>query len=191
MTRRLLNFLTASSTLLLVAVAVLWVRSHRHGETMYREWNDRAKSLYSEWHVVSEGGSLWVWRKWRWDPQNGSGAVFHNAVEARRRARAWHGWEYLPRFSLLTPDPEGTSEHLGFFLRRETQTAPWRVADNRVLAVPYWAVAAGLLGPMTCRLIPWARARRRKRGTCRACGYDLRGTPGRCPECGTEAITSG
>jgi hypothetical protein len=53
------------------------------------------------------------------------------------------------------------------------------------LIVPYWfiiCVAAGYLQkPLRTRLL----ARRRKnRSLCPACGYDLRATPDRCPECG-------
>jgi hypothetical protein len=56
------------------------------------------------------------------------------------------------------------------------------------LAVPYWMLtaAAGVL-PLI-RLNVYRRRRLRVRrlraGLCPACGYDLRATPGRCPECG-------
>jgi hypothetical protein len=53
-------------------------------------------------------------------------------------------------------------------------------------AVPYW-LPAGLLAMATWRA--WRGGRRSARGVCRVCGYDLRATPDRCPECGAEATT--
>ena len=60
------------------------------------------------------------------------------------------------------------------------------------LAVPFWAFA--LLGT----ILPAERLRRRRAarrraalGLCRRCGYDLRASPERCPECGAEAASGG
>jgi hypothetical protein len=59
------------------------------------------------------------------------------------------------------------------------------------MGVPFWfVIAAGLLAPALWvfgRPAYWRERKRRRRarqGLCVGCGYDLRGTPERCPECG-------
>jgi len=62
------------------------------------------------------------------------------------------------------------------------------------LSVPYWMLATVFAVSPIMRLALWRRfrraARRRRVGRCAKCGYDLRATPQRCPECGTEPTVS-
>jgi hypothetical protein len=54
------------------------------------------------------------------------------------------------------------------------------------IALPLWFIGLATLAPALLWLKRWRVARRRAgRGICRKCGYDLRATPERCPECGT------
>jgi predicted amidophosphoribosyltransferase len=45
--------------------------------------------------------------------------------------------------------------------------------------------------PPALAVIRWRRRLKRDaRGLCRGCGYDLRASPGRCPECGRDAAVA-
>lgn len=80
------------------------------------------------------------------------------------------------------------SVHLGGFVwARQRLSALGAVHTIVYVQLPCWMVAV----PGAC-VLPWwviTLYRRRKRvqaGRCRQCGYDLRATPERCPECGTR-----
>jgi len=97
------------------------------------------------------------------------------AVLCRQTGKDWN-FTALPDFHLLGVNFGGGRGRDGSML--------WN------LELPYWllAVISGLLTGVWGML--WRRdvlrRRRARTGYCAGCGYDLRATPGRCPECGRE-----
>ena len=126
---------------------------------------------------------FWV-RSLRFDPSKTGESVTFRRTDPR--------WWVISRRGTLTLCRQngrdwgkefGKVEGLGFRFggRRGPSGSLWN------LAVPYWFITAATAAPP----VIWAVRRRRRRswsgrGFCRECGYDMRATPGRCPECGSE-----
>lgn len=73
----------------------------------------------------------------------------------------------------------------------ETNSDSPPYTDGWQLTVPYWLILLiGVVWPGRQMLAIMADRRRVRRGLCRRCGYDLRGSPDRCSECGTPVPSS-
>lgn len=74
----------------------------------------------------------------------------------------------------------------GFALLKKDQANARIESHFRGAVVPYWCITLPWLLVPGCWLLRLAlRFRRRALGLCARCGYDLRGSSSRCPECGT------
>jgi hypothetical protein len=185
MKRRLLNLLTALSLLLCVAAVALWVRSYWRFDDVVYVGHFRVNNF------CSYRGRFFAQLGWsrtdvraRSAPPYNAGGWFRDSRDIRRvagypaaqRSRGWRlgGFDARRHFS-ETVDAAGR---------------PDRGED--VMIVPYWFLCmVALAAPLQWarRHRPWRS--RLKAGLCPTCGYDLRATPGRCPECGAKAATAG
>jgi hypothetical protein len=193
MKRRLLNLLTAVSLLLCVAACVLWARSYFVADLFEWGWQgeETDASVASTTQLTSSYGGVAIVRERRvrsGDP--GAVAALVAAVERRQPSGLNNGWSRTEPFGYPSPSGRHT---LGFALVHSRHDESFATAGgksirlvgrNSVLLVPYWFLAA-LTGWSLVPVSLSLRRRLRKRaGCCPGCGYDLRATPDRCPECG-------
>ena len=165
------NLLTILSLVLALALAVLWVRSYWRRDSLGWDQPIRPDKESFFFDLESGGGGAAVDIGF-YSPQSGR----------ERKLEGWH-WESFAQKPLPYADGLRTTR---FGIGYESDRGP--MARYRAVVFPTW-LAAVLLGLFPAARL--ARAIRRRRGVreglCPKCGYDLRATPDRCPECGKDA----
>lgn len=171
---RLLNLLTFLSLLLCMAVVVLWVRSHFIGEWLGKRYLTRTANRIAatDWRMWTGRGSVELSiRRFHW------GELADWPSDPRGE---WRLVRDKPPADVAAAGPlPSPLNQIGFGVRWETTHEGM---FDRAVAMPLWLVSV-LLG--ACPIIwLYRRLRGHREGHCQRCGYDLRGSPGRCPECG-------
>jgi hypothetical protein len=197
--RRLLQMLcsalTAIALLLAIAVLVFWVRSYRVADVVeWRGWRFEqpiqpqiAANMYeNNGFLRSQNGYLTLWRR----RQQIEVELPVGQELEKSNPRKGPTWTSFPARNgdilFSSNDPPGTFwERAGFYYRVRTGRSPTTLYYD--CAVPFWAILALPATPPALWLARWRSRRRRKwvaMNQCVHCGYDLRATPARCPECG-------
>ena len=181
-----LNALVAISLILCIATAVMWCRSYRVLDSLRRLSRytpEDAKRLIEEDKLATQDDELAL-------KDGDLDMLYLHSVESRRGGFECESYDMgCPVRSYQGPLNKWVLEH-------QEITPDWPRADgwprlrrNQYgihVQIPYWLVTVVLFALPAGRLSAWGRQfRRRRRGLCTVCGYDVRASPDRCPECGT------
>ena len=190
--RRLLDGLTFLSLLLCAVAAALWVRGYFVADAV-------------DWHRLTSGPGTTT--KWVGSVHNGRGALAVATIARTIRNPAPGGGTRRPVLERGTAKrglhwapgpprrPSAPPEYGGFragFFESVSHTSTSRaggvLSRGSAVTVSWWVPVVLLSVLPVVRGVRLVRRRRRDRrmrmGLCLHCGYDLRGSPGICPECG-------
>ena len=187
MIRWLVNLLTVLSLTLAVLATALWVRSHSGSDYLHRV-SPGASTIHTVSHRTH--GVQWTLGQIRFRRSDHTGylplglpppAMPRTAIWGRGRLGPGHmGQEVITGRSVWN--------RLGFCRYETGSGASFYDEVERGMTIPAWLpVAAFLMLPFVRGVYLCRAHRRRCLGLCPSCGYDLRASSGRCPECGLRA----
>jgi hypothetical protein len=204
--RRLLHLLYAFSLLLSVAVVALWVRSSWVQDSVEYRTASPSQRRYRVYEISSVSGVVEVLCGTTivehpealdlFVHDAGLGLKYSRSHPDRDDAEDVGGPSVWDRLGFKKETDHETSTVTRF--RRNPRSAEdlgRRTTDQLLVVFPYWLpwlifLAGGW--PLIGRFARRATARiARPSNRCRQCGYDLRATPDRCPECGAVAAPTG
>ena len=184
MRRRLFNLATVVSLVLFITTVVLWVRGRsRIDVARYARPVDAGRGQ-TRIELHSGQGILCLSRTRREQSQGPVEELMGGGLASYPIAGG-----AIPFSGFHPSDPQV----LGFGLSRSSDvdppTGPWeRRWTHLAISVPHWFAAVLFAGAPARWLVVRQRTRaRRRENLCGDCGYDLRASPGRCPECGATA----
>ena len=194
--RIIFNTLSILSLLLCVAMAGLWVRSYWIADAfslVHSGGIDRPGDhgdLIAEFNMVWANGRV---RYERYDTECFGGGDGGNV--------ALPGPLWTLTHTSNTPHYAEIVEHSVWTTRQPTKWGAFVAGEEdyrgihtislmKYVAAPMWAVFMPLLLSSSLCARRILRPRRPPLGLCHRCGYDLRATPDRCPECGSVSAKS-
>jgi hypothetical protein len=181
MKRRLATLAAAVSLLLCIATVVLWVRSYRVADTVI--WGTRKQM----WEVALLPGEI------RFAVADCAGGSLRHLDHIPSDRVLWSRLFQHVRTTLGVGSVTFTIPVLqgAFPGARPTDESVSSDVRMRILAVRFALPASAFALFPLWYCIRWTTVRHRHRaGLCLACGYDLRATPARCPECGAVPAAS-
>jgi hypothetical protein len=173
-------FAAIVSCLLLTAILALWLRSHYDSDTYFRMADGRCYTL----DCFRGEFSLWIgeippdmpahWGHEHYDDSVAITSIEIPIINPTGDDFWWAGFGYASN------------------RRMPIVNVPDRFFNNvKGIVIPFWSVAL----PTAILWVRWTRRALRARrdrsfGLCSTCGYDLRASAERCPECGTTFSTT-
>jgi hypothetical protein len=182
MLRRLFNLGSALLLVLCVGIAALWVRSYLASDCLWTcsprlNWPGQSTVL-----LASGQGMVLFECSWDLDPPGAFGLF------SRQRRQPWTYERNAARdIFKYRPGPAGLRRWHELPLKGDVGRLFSHEKGGWSVFVPDWLslLLTGLL-PILWLVGMIRRSRRVTQSLCPSCGYDLRATPDRCPECGTH-----